>query len=304
MERLSAIHFSLLGHEIGHIYSQRWLDQYFSDFLKNNNFENLISETFTKKFSSQLKLLDESIQEVIIKNHVNNYLKITKKIFNEILADIYGTLLFGESMLIAMYIYASRKSLDSMDSLSNGYLSWRIRLKIIKDTLDSLKILDEEYYKPTHDLNNILNDTTRYEIRIYEKNEHFDFLKILIEIFEKNKDSIFKTIKKEINNQLFCNFIKKKYVDAVIERLKNQIIPNTILSEIDNKLFEEPIEFRNILYGTWLYLFDQIKEIITDKNNIQEKDYEKITHIINLLSIKGIELSTEQMRFNNDTGKN
>ena len=56
-----------------------------------------------------------------------------------------------------------------------------------------------------------------------------------------------------------------------------------------------PIDFRNILYGTALYLCEEIPRDV--------EHYEERSRATNLLSIKGIELSTEQARFIHDVNK-
>lgn len=118
------------------------------------------------------------------------------------------------------------------------------------------------------------------------------YLKIIIESLTSEHESIIQYFERELKEDLFVYFLDDNQIQAAKDRLGSKIIPNAF---IDSNLQENPLELRNILYGTWLELGESITSDIAL--------YEDNTTNINHLSIKGIELSIEQENFNNDALK-
>lgn len=211
------------------------------------------------------------------------YIDITKKILSELISDIFGAYIFGDSSIIASYLFAIKTSLDDKSGWERGYLSWRYRLNIINDALLYIK----KKYKYQNFDNEFNKEITKVINKSYIDKTINEYVKIIVESIDLYKEKIYEDVIDEVGVQKFTEFIEKKQVEEVEKRLRELITPNSILND---DLIEIPIGFRNILFGTCIHLAN----IISDDHS----EYEKKSKIINLLSIKGIEFSTEQENFN------
>lgn len=285
LERLSALHFALLGHEIGHTFAQKWKIMNFQGFVKNFKLEDKFNEIAEEESKTNQNILKTDVYR---KFKVNYYFEVTRKILMELISDIFGSYIFGDSSLIALYLFALRTDLDSINKWEYGYLSLRYRLKLINDSLEYIKnkINFKSSINNGWDLH--ISDCINKPCKDLSLNNRY--VKTIIDLVELNKKKLFDDIYNEVNNQIFYKHINDDLILKVKERLKNNIIPNSFF---DDALNENPIGFRNILYGTCMYLIEDISSDISI--------YEKRSKNINLLSIKGIELSIEQDRFNNDS---
>jgi hypothetical protein len=290
LERRSSLHFALLGHEIGHSYSSVWLETEWNDFVKNRELEKKFVEI--AKSTVPITLADASMQDMFVETGANmqsaKYLEITTKILNELIADVYGAFVFGESAFVASFIFSNKTNLDNTKIWTEGYLSWRYRLHFIHKAIEYIfkKRGADSYLKACNwsaNINACL--AKKWEDNVNENNK---YLQVILESIEAEKENIWGAVEKVIGGQLFLEFIKKNEVEAARSRLRYEIIPNALVE--DGETLETPIDLRNILYGTWLELME------IDATDIDL--YKKKSHMINLLSIKGIELSIEQERFN------
>ncbi len=287
LERVSALHFTLLGHEIGHTYSQKWIKKYFSKFSEINDLENkfisIAKKEYTEKMTSTEFEESDLFSTVFATNQNAIYIDITKKILSELISDIFGAYIFGDSSIIASYLFAIKTSLDDKSGWERGYLSWRYRLNIINDALLYIK----KKYKYQNFDNEFNKEITKVINKSYIDKTINEYVKIIVESIDLYKEKIYEDVINEVGVQKFTEFIEKKQVEEVEKRLRELITPNSILND---DLIEIPIGFRNILFGTCIHLAN----IISDDHS----EYEKKSKIINLLSIKGIEFSTEQENFN------
>jgi hypothetical protein len=131
LERVSALHFTLLGHEIGHTYSEEWINNNFLEFSNINDLEKKFNEIAKKEYkekttSTELEDIDLFSNAFVMKQIVE-YIDISKKILNELISDIFGAFIFGDSSIIASYLFAIKKTLDDKSGWERGYLSWRFR---------------------------------------------------------------------------------------------------------------------------------------------------------------------------------
>ena len=286
-ERLSVLHFPLLGHEIGHIYSIIWLNQFFGEYLEESNIENILKKEIRagmpeSAFSEPL-FLDRFIEEQVL-----HTFEIYRRIIAETISDLVGTFIFGPSTLFSSYIFALKFGLDDFRGFSDGYLPWRFRLSFICRALDFMDIenLPSRHQKANAWISEIYK-TANINFDTFDYKKPYRSCKHIIDLIVKNFDSISKNIEKFIGDQSYKYSYNERHQKAVVERLKNGIIPNCL---IDQDLIETPIGLRNIVAGTWIFLcefeLDDYKNYFTESINA------------NLLSLKAIELSHFQNDFN------
>ncbi|MBN1603667.1 MAG: hypothetical protein JW915_18795 [Chitinispirillaceae bacterium] len=293
VERLSALQFVLLGHEIGHIYAKSWADSEFGNFLQKNDMENKLSKLIDDdlKKSPFTQGQTDLFADYFKKQRLSEIVLIYKLILIELVSDIYGSYIFGDTAVISTYLIAQRIEFDSTKGWTQGYLSFRYRLVFIWNAL--------QYVKNTERIDNdFVNSWAQLideELKLKCKDHNNDkFLDLLLSSIELCKNDLFQAVANAVGDQIFYKYIDNTLVKQAVGRLMAGIPPNAFsIGNGDGK--EEIIDFRNILYGTSFTLFSSIPD---DYN-----EYESNSKKVNLLSIKGIELSTEQERFNNDANK-
>jgi hypothetical protein len=207
----------------------------------------------------------------------------------ESISDIYGAFIFGDAALIALYAFAQREDIDQTQYWGDGYLSMKYRLVLISEAL--------AYAKKQNSFTDLLGNSWEPIVlkalatppKEMGQNKYLD---VILRALQSYKKTLFDHVMKAVGDQLFSFFIEERLVQAVENRLSSSIPPNAFFIK-EGK--EEPIDFRNILYGTTFSLFKNIPSDV--------REYENKSKKLNLLSIKGIELSTEQEQFNNDIDK-
>lgn len=107
LERLSVLHFSLLGHEIGHIIADEWLQKKWEEFLAQFEIEKTLSKHFEKRFDVRF----EVFKQPVIKRQVAEAIEHFEKILKELLSDIFGGLIFGPPSLFSYYVFALNSQL-------------------------------------------------------------------------------------------------------------------------------------------------------------------------------------------------
>jgi hypothetical protein len=288
-ERLSVLHFPLLGHEIGHIFSTEWLNNKFVDTLNKYDINKKIKIYIENALPPDL--IGDLFKPQYIQRQIVEILALYKQIVSEILADIVGVYIFGHSALLSCYIFALKYDLDDFMAVPKGYLSWRFRLYFIFKALDLMKAgqFPLKYSNTNELINEIRKIVNTIDIKNYnyEKTKH-KYIQYIVEVLDEEFDKICMEIETFLGGQQYLNIYSNVYQDEVVERLKNNITPNCKL--IDN-LIEKPIDLRNIVCGTWLFLSD------LDPNRYEE--YYERCHSVNLLSLKAIELSYYQKQFKN-----
>ena len=281
LEKLSALHLALLGHEIGHIFASRWINGNYFDFAKKTG----LSEQLEKIVLEELKndnLLDDMFVEFFKEKKMDEYHHLIRKNYDELLSDIFGCALFGHTYIIAMYLFSSITTDLDKSHWRKGYLSWRFRLQNCMRFI--LFILKQHPNKQnTYALYDSICSTIHGNIKDHTSH---DVCNLLIESFRMKEEEIFDTICKYTKTQLFVKRIDDEQIKVAQERLEYGIIPNAML-KFDKEI---PIDIRNILYAIWLVSYKE------SESNIQS--FSKRIQFYNLLGIKGIELSVEQEEYN------
>jgi hypothetical protein len=283
LEKLTALHLALLGHEIGHIFATRWINENYRNFAKNTTLSNRL-ETIVLDELKKSNVADDMFMDFLKSKKIDDYNRLITMNYRELLSDIFGCALFGHTYIIAMYLFSSITAELGKSNWDKGYLSWRYRLQ---NCVQFLSFVIAKY--PDNQRNYDLYDSICSEIHgnIEDRNAH-EVCNLLIESFRMKEDEIFSTICKYTGTQLFAERINNEQINVACDRLKHNIIPNAML----NDGIESPIDIRNILYAIWLVSYN-------DKENepgIQSFS-DDIQHY-NLLGIKGIELSVEQEEYN------
>ena len=287
IERLSVLHFPLLGHEIGHIFSTDWIKNNFLNTLGTHD----IMDKLRKYLESSLPkdVYDPLFRPRAIDTYAINLLEIYEKILSEFLSDIVGAFIFGHATIMSTYTFSLKYQLDDYKGIPDGYLPWRLRLYFIKRTLDYIGL--DEFDSPYGGANKLLNEIDKNISgisipNINLKGTDHEYIKYLLDLVDKEFDNICFEVNSFLRKQQYFPIYNERFQRVVIERLKQGIIPNSILSE---DLEETPIDIRNIVTGTWRCLCEE---------DIKDWDsYYRVSYNMNLLSLKAIELSQTQKEF-------
>jgi len=284
-ERLSPLHFALLGHEIGHIFAEKWYEKSGAQLVGKINDEFLkiaLAEFDASPFARQPLFRDN-----MSKTKAKQALDVFARVIKELVADAYGTMLFGKAFLVSAYLFSLRKQIDDGSAWESGYLSWRYRILYINAALGSLAIKkpDPATTMSIGDWENLVEDLLKQ--KPVESSATNPYLTKILQTHAAAESQINDDVIADSKDEVFAFYLKADHVNTVEERLYKGITPNATL---DNDLKETPIEFRNILYGTFILLAKVLKDT-------EYQNYEDIAGNINRLSIKGIELSIEQENF-------
>lgn len=287
LERLSAVHFAILGHEIGHIFAEEWMNASYIKFRKKYDFDNEIGKIAKKERIAKGIAVSESVYVGVVKAR---YSKIFSRGMKELLSDIYGASIFGDTFIVAEYLFFQRGSIDDVESWEQGYPTDRFRLKNAFDAIAFIKKQNKFPADIKCGWEELILECTKEPSFDGKKDEYIDFF---IKKFELEKEELFKAVMAQLKSNIFTAHVRKDLIDKAVERLLEGIPPNAFLNESGE---ERPIDFRNILYATTLCHYEKITKEL--------QEYEQQSKIINLLSVKGIELSMEHERFmDNDTCK-
>lgn len=295
IERKNILLHCLVGHEIGHLITQK----YYIDDERKGNFNN--------KVTPQIKnyLNNNNIKNnIIVNNEVKKASFIWKRGLDELLSDIIGALIFGPAILFSTYDSAIQFKMDKKPIAEHNYYPpWRLRLKVIVD-LFSMK--DFKYFPITRSSG--LDDKTCNEI-----NKRANYIcseankkNYLIEI---NKDPLLSIIYKEIDDDVNKGrnvLIKKldtiimrpnilyKNIAHLVKRIKKGITPNSYENNIQDCQIASSVE---IINAAW---FDKVSwgDKLYNNSTFNEDVYAK-RDVLNRLVLKAIEYSYLQKEYIN-----
>lgn len=292
-ERLSVLHFPLLGHELGHIYSAEWLKVNFEPLLKKHGVKEKVQDYVKSKLPKEM--YGPLFREPIIDMRSREIIAVFKRIFAEILSDIFGIFIFGHATLLSTYLFALRSGLDDFGAVEGGYLSYRFRLHFLQRSLEFMDLKNVEFSSSrTNTWIESIYNNTNLETNNYDyKAKNCEYIGFIIDVIEKEFDNICQGVSDFLGDHQYKKTYSEELQEAVIMRLNDGIIPNCILNE---ELDETPIDLRNIVGGTWQYY--------CENNQKNHEEFYEISLNANLLSLKAIELSYLQERFQkkqNDT---
>ncbi len=130
---------SILGHELGHPIADVILDE----------------EEKTDAFNSRLQLINGDLEKIIAADQeipivalqrtqeaLSLIRKFRRRALEEILSDVASVCLFGPSALFAMYEIFGTGNLDAPPSMPQAYPPNRLRIRVMRDTLNQLGMLE------------------------------------------------------------------------------------------------------------------------------------------------------------------
>ncbi len=289
LEKNNILLYSLLGHEVGHLVADKFINKFRPNTL------NDIKHTLMDQYNKQFKDITS------IATYIKRCQEIWERLFVELLSDVVGGLLFGPAMLFSMFEFSMQFDMDTLpEKKTQFYPPWRTRLRLILSTISR--------FIPS--LNNIKSDIfTEHDLKkrllqikeIVDDNEDInqinsnDILVKLIyadvlEKIESNIPYLLKLFNKDnFNEENFFNNI-----NVLNTRLQNGIPPNII----DELNLDTVSSIEEIINAAWKYRLSWEAKIFDDNGNFNEK-YIEIRKNLNKLTIKAIEYTNLMNNYKN-----
>ena len=149
LEKKNILLHPLLGHELGHLFADKYLNKDRKDKFANDI--NDIIEVITEKQLKDAPLPEGDLFRAPFKTHnMELALNFWVRGLEELLSDIVGAILFGPAAIFACLELAIQQGIDIMPSENNSfYPPWRMRIREV------LKIIDNygEGYFPLRNSN-------------------------------------------------------------------------------------------------------------------------------------------------------
>lgn len=284
VKRLSATHFSIFGHELGHLVYQDWSKNNYSDF---------------KNTHGLMDKVDTAIDEYCRKHNLSAEMRVDiedqwkESIFaslEEVICDIVGCITFGFTFLLSLFKFSSIHNFEQ-HLIKYGYYSWAYRVQLC---LDTLKILgspfdgtfDKGIYKWIESIDaHCQQFHPEEEVR---SNTRTGYHSILLDSIRNGLPDIVQDLKCYLDN---CGLsydadFKANDVSQVHQFLIEDVVPCANVYEDNNSIKYAPYNLRNIITGTWKYIIYN-----TEFSLDETMKYYKISRQANLLSLKGVEMA-------------
>ncbi len=297
-----------IAHEIGH-----YLDNLHPLFTKE---EFKTSSNITDNLS---KILDPRIALKDIADKLQEVLNISYRWYEELIADVYATLMLGIAYLFSFLEFYETSEFEFDQTHPNqkiGYPSPRMRLYFIIKTLKSPKIglikffndnKDKaEWFKVVDDKLTSLQNEVKDEI-IEGKVKENSFANVA---WLSNKELLEKIINEILNGPLkihidqtiknSVNCFKIKLVNDVEKKLNNKIPINEILKGNKKSIFYEtsPMSIYQILNFGWLRFFELLNLYTSASETEKDKDrYKDDIFTLKQLIRRSVEASYLHQKF-------
>lgn len=278
LEKNNILQYSLLGHEIGHLYADKILKtiDIKKKIIDNKNLVSLLSTAPSKP--QALGRIED----------------IWKRIFKELLSDVVGTVFFGPAMLFSMLEFSLQQNIDTVPSPEvHFYPPWRARLRLshkmvlkLVPHFDNLSngntLFDDNKIKERIDeISNIIKETSDID--------NMKINKYIFDIFNSVEgyiESLFPQIIKDLDEDGLDEKTFFNNVDVLSQRLANGIPPN-IINDLDVNTNATLCE---IINASWKYRISWEAEIFDENGNFNEH-YLNERKKLNQLTNKAIEYS-------------
>ena len=281
-ERLHPLHFPLLGHEIGHIFADEWLVKSYDDKIDKLGLPGQVDSYLKKHIPPHIQ--SHTILENIFLNTENaKILKSFRRIVVEIIADCVGVIIFGPSALLSSFVLSVKFGYSNFNAIDKGYLPWRYRLYFISKIIEHLGT--GVYFSEAAGVHKWIAEIEKIIVNYdyvgeIEKQPTIAYYSLIYKMLEQEICTISDEICLNIPAPHYSDIMNVDLQKEVFDRLDNGIIPNC---KIYSDLKEDPIDFRNIIIGTWLFICEQPIDKL--------KEFIEVSRNANLLSLKAIELS-------------
>lgn len=305
LEKNNILLHCLMGHEIGHLISGKYLEKLGSDIFLGHVSKEIIEIVKSEQTDEQLHLFTQ----IKFQREIERAISLWRRGLEEILSDIIGTLLFGPAILFSALEIAIQNEMDHEPTQDNEfYPPWRFRLREIqKVILDS-----SQQFIP-------LPEGSFAEKTIQSVNERYELIK---EITAKEDDKkiirqdpitkiAYREIEKDItdatihfkNNLLGDSIIKSsdlyKRLQLLIERIDYGIPPNAYEDNINSR---EPATIVEIINAAWFHKIAWEEDLFNKKDASFNEDICKKRDRMNRLTLKAIEYSDIEKEYRSKMG--
>lgn len=293
IERKTILLHCLLGHEIGHLISNKYFQQpRIGQFLTD----------IRKKIAEILTRSGDATPDIFTLQQESERARIAWiRGLEEILSDIVGALLFGPAVLFSSLEMAIQDELDWMPNPKNSfYPPWRFRLreiqKIIEDPSQEFFPLPKSIFisEKFELIKNITGNTKDRET--IEKDE---VLKIVYAEIDKDIIEAKKVFSEELKEKTVKSQDLYKRLHHLIKRLDNGIPPNAFENSINDR---EPASMVEIINAAWFHKISWEDQIFKTDGSFNE-DICKKRDIMNRLTLKAIEYADIEEKYRNEVGK-
>lgn len=298
LERKNILLHCLLGHELGHLISKKYVMDLEVDFLKNNRDEII------KYLERQCNHLEPLFRQELIKIGLEAACQLWKRGFEEVLSDIIGTILFGPAMLLSALEMSIQGEMDRKPSEKNKfYPPWRFRIREIYKTMKEISQdffpLSESSFsgRTCSSMNKRINliaelVETKHDLKLIDESDDTRIAyREIIKDIEKTKTRFLDRAK---NSNLVASphrlYKKLRYL---IERLDNGIPPNAYEESIDQR---EPATIEEIINSAWFHKIAWEDQVFNSEGIFSKSIIEK-REIMNLLTLKAIEYSDLERQY-------
>lgn len=294
LEKNNILLYSVLGHEIGHLVADKKYEEFRQKFFETNNTGN------------ELFLLYKNYSKELTRPKFHRYIDIiAKRLYDELLSDVVGAIIFGPAMLFSMYEFSQQFEIDSIPQEKNQfYPSWKTRLRIIYNSI--IKFIPSFHSYSTQveghlyfDIN-IKNKLERIEDIVNEKSDETK-----IKDYDELTFRIYSQVIYVIENHLLTKLLAEldrtslnekdffSRIHKLSKRLENGIPPNTT-NDLDinscAKLYE-------IINAAWKSRLSWEPKIFDENGNFDEK-YVLERKKLNQLTLKAIEYANLTKEYN------
>lgn len=296
LEKNNILLYSVLGHEIGHLVADKNHDEFKTQFFGTNNIQSALFNFYTN--NSSLYKSRSHFLEII------NF--IEKRLYDELLSDVVGAIIFGPAMLFSMYEFSQQFDIDTTpENKNNFYPPWRARLRIIYNTIIKFipsfqtyrNISSEHLYFDINLLNRlikieeIINKTS--DLERMEAEDNLTFI-IYTQVTTIINNSLLNKLLIDLDRN---NFNEDEFFDRINKlsiRLKHCIPPNTT-NDLD---INSNADLYEIINSAWKNRLSWEPKIFDNDGNFNEK-YLHERKKLNKLTLKAIEYANLTKEYNN-----
>ncbi len=302
LEKTNILLHPLLGHEVGHLIADEFLNQKLIDRI-TIKITPEIEAIVKKELKKDDNLFYQTEFEEKTDQYVNDTINIWKRGLEEIISDIVAISLFGPSVLFANYEISIQYKLDHLPDEydNNNYPPWRMRLRYLLKYLDKqnekffpfLTHIPDEKYEKNIDLlyNEIINICkTRTDEEEIKSDKFTDIAYRNIYSLDDEVYNFLNNYKSLTEQKLIASKLYKN-IDKLLIRLENDVPPNAIEYKLNERIIPSIAE---IINAAWFFKIAKIDNILNqiyhDESTIRVNTFVKKQNL-NRLTLKAIEYS-------------
>jgi len=295
LERMNILFHCLIGHEVGHMFTDKFTALKQAEVLK------LIRAKLQRVPKKYYASYDKERRGRIVEGI---YFKWSR-IMEEILCDLFCVYIFGPAALFSIYEYATHLKLDgALEAIERGYPSWRYRLsqaysllheKGVVSKINQYADLNPDFVRVSEKFAEIERETNETKIKTTHEEEIKDHRPstMVFEIVQKLMPEGLRFLERNVKQDNLRKLSDLGKISQLMDKLKDQIPPNNF--DHENRP-PEPPTLNQIINASWFY-----KIAITEKEKTIKKFREKYKNQLRL-TLKAIEMADVQEQFMNFRG--